>query len=116
MTATEHQAKPVAEPVTERDILHRAADLLEEFGWTQGPYAADAEGHEVEPEDGSARCFCLVGSIRRAASDFAHPFVDPRDAHLYALTHVGQGGAWNESDGRTKAEVIAVLRAAAEKA
>ena len=35
--------------------------------WTREAMARDRRGDEVKPEDPEARCFCMVGALRRAA-------------------------------------------------
>lgn len=96
---------PVAEPVTVADVLTRAADLLGEFGWTQQGVGSKAEGE-----------MCMIGACVEAAKDLG------RNGWSIALDNVGVGrtgesiGGWNDAPGRTKAEVVAKLREAAEAA
>lgn len=35
--------------------------------WTREAMARNRRGDEVKPEDPEARCFCMVGALRRAA-------------------------------------------------
>lgn len=111
-------ATTVTPAVTTRDVLHRAANLIEEFGWTRGirgmPHQA---GHE--------QTYCILGSVCRAAYDFG--LARPELVNEYDL-----GGAflpeppshpngalwyfWNDEPGRTKEDVVAKLREAAESA
>jgi len=97
---------PVKE-VTTRDVLHRAADLLSEFGWCQHNLGSREQGH-----------FCALGAINQASADLGVPGA----TNSYGLAHSGAFMAfkglgdidWNNAPGRTREEVIAALRAAAE--
>lgn len=106
MSVVEREVEvPVVAPVTTRDVLHRAADLLEEFGWCQLDDGSKASGS-----------MCLIGSVRAAAGDlgfnealalrsvYASPAIPSLPMH------------WNDAPGRTREEVIARLREAAETA
>jgi hypothetical protein len=89
--------------------LRAAADVLERDGWTQGSFK-DQNG-----------CRCAAGAISKVALDrfpedsdfnFDEAFEDALDA-LRAF--VGKPVVvWNDERGRTAAEVIAALRAAAD--
>ena len=111
---------PETKEPTKRDVLHRAADLLEEFGWCQGiggmPGSSRHEGR-----------FCYLGAVARASYDFgAEPSLDPyRDAAevLGLIYDWGRRGCavaktfdWNDDTARTRQEVVARLRAEAEAA
>lgn len=100
---------PVSNPaVTTRDVLHRAADLLEEFGWCQGRNGSRAEGQ-----------MCIGGAVREACRDFGFEYGTGSAMH-HALKNAARAffpsGApvWNDATGRTRAEVVARLREAAE--
>lgn len=101
----------VAEPTT-RDVLLRAADLLSEFGWQQGGLGSKLTGQ-----------FCLVGAVVEAARDLGAPYTpsvhDDEGIYDYANRFLRSFEKeypedWNDAEGRTKAEVVARLRAAAE--
>jgi hypothetical protein len=108
--------------------LRAAADVLERDGWTQGKY------HEYR--DGGF-CHCSAGAISVATGE--HVNLQPRsesitdydwdvgpasaaarsDAALDALSGLLSGRAvedYNDTPSRTAAEVIAALRAAADRA
>lgn len=105
-------------------MLHRAADLLGEFGHSQGFAAFDEEGENIDWRSHSARSFCAAGAISRAAHDLGFPFIPGHDlAPDYGLADRLLFGEtndytatwrWNDARGRTKAEVVARLREAAE--
>lgn len=126
MTVVEREqevAVPVVVPATKRDVLHRAADLLGEFGWWQGGYCP---GGNLE----SADRFCAAGAIRRSIADFRgvnaglisgnDPLLRECLSALGMNPYNGIGTTtvadWNDKPGRTKAEVVARLREAAERA
>lgn len=111
-------------PVTTKEVLHRAADLLEEFGWSKD----DGEIQFSKPGP-----FCLATAAQEALRDFGvERDVFSSDDVLYGLYRaLGFAPAatpnddvspwsvvpkWNDKPGRTKAEVVARLRAAAEAA
>jgi hypothetical protein len=92
--------------VTEADVLHRAADLLEEFGHCKGALGSKERGE-----------FCVMGALTEARRDLGvrdglgmgyTPLADAigRDVFLHI---------WNNHPDRTKAEVVAKLREAAER-
>jgi len=90
------------------EVLERAADLIEPVGaWTQDMY-------RVPGKD----CFCAVGAVGmvlgkgkwiggRAAEDF----VDA-NSKLFGMD-ASDLEEWNDTPGRTQAEVVAALRQAA---
>lgn len=50
------------------DILERAADLIEPEGaFDPGPFAMNADGKVVDPDNPDAVCFCASGATWRAA-------------------------------------------------
>lgn len=126
-TIREPALVPVVPAVTEADVLRRAADLLEEFGWAQGYYAFSETGAYAAPTCSAAVRFCAVGAMTRAAWDLTRDEYDfDPDVALGlagyrsfdAKGRVTSCGvpAWNDAPGRTREEVIARLREAAEAA
>lgn len=102
-----------AEP-TVREVLHRAADLLEEFGWCQGYFAEDSAGEWVEEDDAAAVAFCASGALLRAMADLNAPYMRSTNELLKTPPGFSHTPEWNDAPGRTKAEVVACLREAAE--
>lgn len=103
--------EPGTVEVTEADVLLRAADLLEEFGWCQGHAGSKREGE-----------FCARGAIIEAHRDLTGERLDLwGDATTmgydnFVSRNLGLSKtlcAFNDSLGRTKAEVTAALRSAA---
>lgn len=110
---------------TPQEILSRAADLIDERGWTQGDYVS---------EDG---CVCALGAINVAAAEAAGVEIAPDDYLFLALYRAGGGyyqaaraaeelaGAqvagqapdgivyYNDQVASLATQVVAVLRAAA---
>lgn len=115
MSAVE-RAVPVETPaVTEADVLRRAADLLEEFGWCQGALGMP---HNHCSDRGA---YCFAGGIAGAARDLG--FADGSTSYLLAAHVLGVDMAaitdavgWNDAPGRTMQEVVQRLREAAEAA
>jgi hypothetical protein len=99
--------------VTTRDVLHRAADLLGEWAWCQGA-----------AQRGDA--FCALGALWFAATgeppkciSFDHSDGDLPPLYAAgrdAFNRVGGDARWNDAPERTKADVVAKLREAAEAA
>lgn len=116
------------ETVTTKEALHRAADLLEEFGWCQFSPAKDEDGWHCLPCDPEARSFCLTGSVERAIFDLTghdiringpYPGIAIRTERDRPVGHTGPpkfDPKWNNDSRRTREEVIACLREAAEHA
>jgi hypothetical protein len=113
---------------TPAQLLTRAADLLDERGWHQGDYV------------GNDGCVCMLGAVRVAAIDAEgaevtiqdldtkemDELVSERTARMVEIaestltklvnaeTQVFDPAVWNDQKGRTKEEVQAMLRRAAE--
>jgi hypothetical protein len=108
------EATPTVVPVTRRDVLRRAADLLEEFGWCQMDEAR-AGDEPVSVNDSRVDRFCIGGAVRRALIELT---AAEHDNHPYDyIGQVWDGNIvdWNDAPGRTKSEVVARLREAAER-
>lgn len=95
------------------DTLRKARARIA-AGWCQGSYAQDAEGLSCSSEDPECARVCATASFwgagaSRADERAAHRYVGiaallPREAgDFYDLT------AWNDSRGRTQADVIAAF-------
>lgn len=101
------RVEEVTREATEADVLERAADLLEEFGWCQGYMGSKRDGQ-----------FCSLGALIEATNDLGGDFGAVRRALGYEDAgsmgrHIAR---WNDDAGRTKAEVVAKLREAAARA
>ena len=95
--------------MTTLEVLKAARAKIEK-GWTQGTMARDKNGVAVSSDDKDATCWCALGAVlavRREEWVNAVPFV--RDA-------VGGGEllVWNDTPGRTQAEVLAAFDKAIE--
>jgi len=94
---------PAAPAKTVRDVLLHAALLIEERGWCQGLY---------EAPDGR---LCAIGALSVASGGDADIYVGgAADEALARIVCTAYIPHWNDATGRTAAEVIAALRAAAE--
>lgn len=100
------QSPVVQEQVTEADVLRRAADLLEEFGWCQRRWGSKAQGE-----------MCATGAIREALAEYGFSKDDLKPIVTVArlLGPPYSIISWHDTPGRTKAEVTAALRQAAER-
>lgn len=89
--------------MTTREVLRKAARLIEKYGLRKGDYGSRRLG------------FCITGALSEVVrpSDLNDDtFIRARQAVQLAI-----GGEflvdWNDATGRTKAEVLAALRKAA---
>jgi len=107
-----------AEAKTVADILTEAADLIEPEGaWTQGSWWLTNSGKPTMTARYAA-CMCVEGAIAKAAGIapnrvYAHP---AGIALMDVVPNNWELPEWNDAPERTQAEVVAALRAAAEKA
>lgn len=108
-----------------RATLLAAADLLERPGaWTQNVFARNSGGENVGVRHDSAACWCAMGAIRRIGGGAQTPAT--RDAVSALETMLSDGARnvssdddvwipkWNDAEGRTQAEVVAMFRRCAE--
>jgi hypothetical protein len=105
-----------------REILLRAVEEIQNRGWCQGRLKAVMR-YITDPPDMPLGAVCLTGAVRQASFDAV--YADPRlpnfspynTALLMVCGVIGtkQIVSWNDQPGRTKEEVIAALRTAAEK-
>ena len=95
-------------------VLRAARELLA-GGWCQKHLARTDDGSPVDYRDGAATAFCLLGACGRAALNPSDSNPDPllMEAIGDALRHTVSGYAvdWNDTPGRTQAEVLAVIDA-----
>ena len=104
--ATPPRCTPPGEPTVANDLL-RAAEVLEEWDWCQG-----------QARDGDA--FCVMGAIAFVTGeDFMNGCILDGSPRFHAAADAfvrlePRGADWNDEPGRTKAEVVARLREAAE--
>lgn len=103
-TVVERERVVAPQEVTKRDVLHRAADLLEEFGWTKGEMGSKVDGE-----------FCLIGAVVEAHADMTGRPATFFDYYRHGYYNaIGCGFAWNDLHAKDKQEVVAKLREAAE--
>ena len=94
-----------------REIFRRAAELISGPGcWTQESFARAADGTEVHPIASSARSWCALGAVEKAAGD-DHELC--RACIEAMMQKNNKTITWNDSPGRTQAEVVAFLEALA---
>lgn len=82
-------------------VCLKAAELLEQHGWTQGAAKNIQTG-----------AMCAAGAMYYANKDLAHPLDYYADARYHFLKAVKAQNipAWNDMPERTKEEVISTLR------
>lgn len=121
MTVTEAPSPTTVRPVTRRDVLHRAADVLEEWGWKRWTALNDPLHYLTRGPS------CLLKAVVWARIDLGEtPPVIRDDAvdQYYAFGYepltsefpdYRAAYSWNDHHARSYQEVVARLRAAAEQ-
>lgn len=107
------EAPLTTETVTKRDVLHRAADIIEEFGWIQCSFRTNEKGDVVADPMKAVR-FCALGAMGRACLDFGLEYRDRE--RFYGNPPFRSWMCFNDERGRTAQEVVAALREEAERA
>ena len=98
-----------------RDHLSRVAARLER-GWTQKEYARTRTGRRAKFDSRLAVCWCIDGALL-AERLTAHAEVRrAARAALWKVLYPNNILTFNDTPGRTQAEVVAVVRRAAERA
>lgn len=90
------------------DVLNGAADLIERDGWCQAQFRGPNGEH------------CVSDALMRAAGTKPGDTGSGEQRDIYSracwFLTAGSITAWNDERSTTKAEVVAALRAAAERA
>lgn len=103
-------------------ILNKAADLIETKGWCQWNEALDKYGDSVAFDSKKAASFCMMGAIYRVSEEIIHVFpiiqtlsksIRTNSTSIPESAHISD---YNDAPRRTKKQVIAKLRKAAQKA
>lgn len=109
------------------ELIEGAASLIERTGWTQGRLACDANGNRLGvpgfERDPPAACYCAYGALCRVSWDSRKPVINDDllsktfDVAIDALNAAcGYSIAgFNDTHGRTKEEVLALMRETAAK-
>lgn len=110
------------------NVIDKAIELIETKGWTQGAYARLANGDKTEYTDTAAVCYCISGAMNCAAKQLKNEENDYDEIFLkgwWTITDVlrnREGGKawdqpvyWNDESGRTKEEVVELLKKASTK-
>lgn len=93
-------------------LLHEAGALVER-GWCQGTEARDSNGRAIDVDSADAASWSLLGALQATA--VADPSTGLQDigdavAALAELIMDPSLANWNDSETRTKLEVLSVLR------
>lgn len=105
----EYRLLPFHERRRARDALDKLQAMrqwLKKNGWIQGDYAAKEDGTITNPFSQTCTSCCLMGVLHR------HCGQGLAEEELYqSVRKEGYGSivSWNDSEGRTKAEVLALL-------
>lgn len=98
------------------EILLKAAEFLTDERWTQGDLSRDAQGNEVYHDSPDACRWCANGALRKVTDDDEQEYSEA-EAYLLDVVQAAGFGAvedWNDAQGRTAAQVRAMLRKAAK--
>ena len=96
--------EPVEEVVVKKDpdhVLMLAASLIEHYGWVQHKYGNEMDG------------YCLAGAVGKAMNMLGEVHDIGHWKRVTALVPASEVIVWNDTEGRTKQEVIDVLMRAA---
>jgi hypothetical protein len=99
---------------TVEETLRRALQVLEQKGWCQGALARDRYGVSVDCFDVNAESVCMIGALHLAIPSKQIGITDAANALGDIIRD--SIALWNDRPGRTKDEVIAMFKAAIEKA
>lgn len=99
--------------MTPQDVLRQAADLIERTGWCRRAFARDKRRRVVGFYSKDACRFCVRGAIYRVGGAGLNGDIERLLKRHIGTRHISD---WNDAPGRTKDEVIATLRRAAEMA
>ncbi len=83
--------------------LYAAADLIEEVGWCQYKYELKGWFKTIG--------YCMVGAINKVMTGNANRFRDLSVIHRVENYILGENvSGWNDNSGRTKEEVVKLMR------
>ena len=81
-------------------------------GWCQGAYAKDKDGYSIPPCDLGAVKWCLVGGIQASNELPSESLLTNAVDLCRKLTGGLSLTTWNDSPGRTQAQVVELLQEA----
>jgi hypothetical protein len=96
----------------------KAYEYLKNRGWCQGVGALDASGKVTGLASPTAVCFCIDSAVFNSYADvLTTNFKKYNWAMMKVAKHLGFSDApavvkWNDTEGRTKEEVLAALQSA----
>lgn len=99
-------------------LLQARGILTDEGAWTQGWFARDVQGKQVEATDDDACHWCVVGAVRKANKDLGfEPQTYPVVAAEQVLRSVVKGSIseWNDDGERNHSQVLSALDTAIDK-
>jgi hypothetical protein len=97
------------EQLSPKQILNKAADILEKYGWVQNRFGNERMG------------FCALGAFNKVAPTkiFANSAFQAKELLRGTVRTINDGNSniveWNDHSTRTKEEVIAAFRQAANQ-
>lgn len=101
--------------MSEKTVLLKAANLIEESGWARGWFAKTRENRHTTTKGKDAVKFCAAGAIERVCRSNMDAIAARMALHRYIREHKLADGVaeWNDKQ-KSSAAVIATMRAVAE--
>lgn len=105
--------------MTTKEVLLRAADLIEQNDLCKGVMAQMPDGQTSGYLSARATCFCVVGALSRTCYALEYTWLDVGRFAVSAIKgYLGLPddyllSQWNDEPERTKEDVVAALRGAA---
>ncbi len=95
------------------EVLQRSRELLRPLGaWIRLVHARDQRGETVRPESAAAACWCLEGALMWSLAQMGLPATGVYLASITSEVREPSWASipvWNDTLGRTQAEVLARL-------
>ena len=83
--------------------------------WTQERYACASQGYSVDPDDTSARRWCITGGVFKVTNSRGTYTRVLQCLVAVAMPRTGLLSRWNDAPSRTHADVLALIDAAIER-
>lgn len=78
-------------------------------GWCQGTSARNIRGFSVSEQASTAVAWCVAGACYRICDNWMANWIVPAIGAVVRERGFGSFSAWNDAEGRTQAEVLALL-------
>lgn len=97
--------------VTELQVLKGTLELFQDRSkWSQGFFAADSVGAMCSPHSDEAKCFCLMGGIRKVAGKENPGIVISCVSLIQRANNIENIPHWNDNTERQHSNIINALQ------